>query len=95
MKHCIIVKFNESAGSKAELIKKAEGLFSTVGRPEGVTDISLVRNCIDRPNRYDLMIVVSMARKALPAWDASELHHRWKEEFGSCIASKAIFDYED
>ena len=65
MKHCIIVKFNESAGSKAELIKKAEGLFSTVGRPEGVTDISLVRNCIDRPNRYDLMIVVSMARAPL------------------------------
>ena len=52
-------------------------------------------NCVARDNRYDLMIVVEMARDALGAWDASEIHHQWKAQFGGMLASKAIFDYED
>ena len=42
----------------------------------------------------DLMIVVDMEKSALEAWDASALHRRWKERFGSLLASKAIFDCE-
>lgn len=35
-----------------------------------------------------------MTPDMLPAYDASELHHRWKETFGARIQQKAIFDYE-
>lgn len=38
------------------------------------------------------MIVLTMPSEALPAWDASDLHKRWKAEYGALIAQKAIFD---
>ena len=52
-------------------------------------------NCVARDNRYDLMIVVEMEKAALPNWDASRIHHQWKEQFGGLLEKKAIFDYED
>ena len=40
----------------------------------------------------DLMIRIDMDKEALPAYAASEPHLRWKKEYGSRIAKKAIFD---
>lgn len=37
---------------------------------------------------------LTMTPDMLPAYDASEPHHRWKETFGARIQQKAIFDYE-
>ena len=50
--------------------------------------------CIDRENRYDVMIVLDMDKDALSAWDASPLHHQWKDEYGALLEKKAIFDHE-
>ena len=61
----------------------------------GVHGLTLRRNCIDRPNRYDLLIELDMDPAALPAYDASEPHHRWKNDYGALVAKKAIFDYEE
>ena len=47
-----------------------------------------------RDNRYDVLIVLDMERDALPLYDGSAPHHRWKEEFGPLLAQKAIFDFE-
>ena len=52
----------------------------------------MIPNVVDRPNRYDLMIRLTMDTPALTAYDASEAHHRWKELYGPLIAQKAIFD---
>jgi hypothetical protein len=41
-----------------------------------------------------LLIELTMTPDMLPAYDASEPHHRWKETFGARIQQKAIFDYE-
>lgn len=94
MKHCIIAKFNEDVTDKAELIGRIRALFAAEARPEGVHGYEFIPNCVDRPNRYDLMIVIDLPAEALPAWDASALHKRWKSEFGGYLAAKAIFDYE-
>ena len=40
-------------------------------------------------------IEVEMEKAALPNWDASRIHHQWKEQFGGLLEKKAIFDYED
>ena len=56
--------------------------------------LTIRRNVINRPNRYDLLIELTMTPDMLPAYDASEPHHRWKETFGARIQQKAIFDYE-
>ena len=84
MKHCIIAKFNESAADKQAALAQVRALLSGAEPIEGVRD-----------NRYDLMIVVEMEKAALPNWDASRIHHQWKEQFGGLLEKKAIFDYED
>ena len=93
MKHCIIVKWKEEA-DKAALLEKARELFSRCGDREGTSRVCLVPNCVDRPNRYDLAIVLDIERDALPVWDASNVHGTWKGEFGPFIAQKAIFDFD-
>ena len=95
MNHCIIAKFSEGVQDKPALIKEIKALFSSCDRPAEIEGITIHENCIDRANRYDIMIVIQLAREALPVWDECSLHKRWKSEFGEQLASKAIFDYED
>lgn len=94
MKHCIIVKFVDTVEDKAALVNEIRAVFAAEAIPQGVEGYSFVENCVARPNRYDLMIVVHMPVEALPVWDASAIHKRWKSEFGGYVAGKAIFDCE-
>jgi hypothetical protein len=93
MKHHILVKFN--AGTDvAALVEPVRAIFSETLSIPGIHGLKLKTNCVDRPNRYDLMIVLDMDPAALPAYDASEPHRRWKAEYGPITAQKAIFDCE-
>ena len=42
-----------------------------------------------------IMIEIGMDREALPAYDASAPHKRWKETYGGMLSAKTIFDCED
>ena len=95
MKHCIIAKFNASVMDKPAALARVKTLFAGAAPVEGVGRIVIHENCVARDNRYDLMIVVEMEKAALPNWDASEIHHQWKNQFGGMLEKKAIFDYED
>lgn len=94
MRHHIIVKYTDQVTDKAVLAKEITALFAPAAEIPGVYGADVTPNVIDRPNRYDLMIVVRMDKDALPTWDASELHHRWKAEYGHLVAAKTIFDCE-
>lgn len=94
MKHHIIVKFNETAPELKKMLPRIDQIFSGVLKVPGISGYKLVKNCIARPNRYDLMIIIEMAENALPAYDDCEAHHAWKNEFSSLIEKKAIFDCE-
>lgn len=94
MKHHIIVKFTPEVEDKAALIGKVKTLFAMEAVPAGVIGYSFFENCVARDNRYDLMIVVHLPQAALPAWDASAVHKRWKSDFGQYVEKKAIFDCE-
>ena len=93
MKHHIIVKFTEGTDVDA-LLAPVQAIFDRTLEIRGVHGVRLLRNCVDRPNRCDLMIVLDMDPEALPAYDASEPHHQWKAEYGPITAKKAIFDCE-
>ena len=93
MKHHIIVKFNEGTDVEA-LLGPVEAIFAETLSISGIHGLELKRNCVDRPNRYDLMIVLDMDPEALSAYDASEPHKRWKTEYGPITQKKAIFDCE-
>jgi len=92
MKHHIIVKFTEEAKGDPALLGQIKALYAGAADIPGVHGVEFKENCIERENRYDLMIVIDMDEEALPSWDASAVHHRWKDEFGHSIAKKAIFD---
>lgn len=94
MKHHIIVKFKNDAPALEEMLPRIDEIFSDCLKIEGISGYRLIKNCIDRSNRYDLMIVVEMEKSALEIYDASAAHKIWKEEFGSLIESKCIFDCE-
>ena len=92
MKHCILVKFKKDFDLKNELPNIKE-IFDTIVVP-GVNFVEYITNCIDRENRYDLLIRIDMDKEALSKYDECENHHRWKEEYKDHIEKKAIFDYE-
>ena len=94
MKHYIIVKLEEGIDKEA-LVKPVSELFNETLSIPGIHSVSVKPCVINRPNRYDLMIEIEMEPEALPAYDESSPHHRWKEEYGHMIAKKTIFDCEN
>ena len=95
MKHCILVKFNDTVTDKAALCAEIERFWaeSTAEMPM-VQSAECRRNVVERPNRYDLLIRLDLAPEALPAYDASAQHAAWKAQYGKFLAQKVIFDYE-
>lgn len=94
MKHYIIVKFTEGTDVKA-LLAPVKAIFDETLSIPGVHGVELKLSNSDRPNRFDLMIEMDMDKEALPAYDVSAPHIRWKTEYGDCVAKKAIFDCDD
>ncbi len=94
MKHFIIVKFCKGTDIKA-LERPVRSIFEETLSIEGIHGIDIKLSNSDRDNRYDMMIVMDMDKEALPAYDVSEPHLRWKSEYGDLIEKKAIFDCDD
>ena len=91
MEHYIIVKFTEGTDVKA-LVEPVRTIFEKTLEIPGIQALHIRTSNSDIENRYDLMIRIDMDKEALPAYAASEPHLRWKKEYGSRIAKKAIFD---
>ena len=94
MKHHIIVKFTKGTDVKA-LAGPVRSIFEETLSIPGIHSVDLKLSNSDRENRYDLMIVMDMDKEALPAYDVSEPHIRWKTEYGDRVEKKAIFDCDD
>lgn len=94
MKHMILAKFNSDVTDKAALLEPIWAIFSVASEIPGVHGAAVYPCCIQRDNRYDVMIVLDMEKDALPLYDASEMHHAWKREYGPLLEKKAIFDFE-
>ena len=94
MEHCILAKFKPEVTDKQALFEQIRSMFSDAEQISGIHGAKIYTNCIDRSNRYDVMIVLDMEREALTIWDDSALHHSWKETFGELLEKKAIFDHE-
>lgn len=91
MKHYIIVKFNENVNVK-ELVKPIKKLFNDALEIEGINKIDLYVSNTNLLNRHDLMIKMELNALALTEFDNSEIHMKWKCEYGKYIINKTIFD---
>ncbi len=94
MKHLILAKFHTGVTDKAALLEPIRELFSAADQIPGVHGVNVYPCCVERDNRYDVMISLDMDREALPLYDASEMHRAWKREYGDLLEKKAIFDFE-
>ena len=94
MKHFIIAKFKEGVDWKP-LAEPVRALFTETLSIPGIHGVEVKTNCIDRANRYHMMIIIDMEPEALPVYDACEPHHRWKADYGELLEKKAIFDSEN
>ena len=92
MLHHIIAKLNDPAIDRLALCREVQALFEETLAIPGVHGVTVKPNVIDRPNRYDLMIVIDMDPEALPLYDACDAHKRWKANYGALLSAKAIFD---
>ena len=95
MKHCILVKWNNKVEDKTDITILVKSVFDKLLQIEGIHKIDYRENCIDRENRFDLLICIDMDKDALPIYDISEPHHEWKEKYGKFVEKKAIFDFEE
>lgn len=97
MNHVILAKF-KSDYTKEEIktmFEEIKLIFNNAKDIQGIEGVTYHLNCIDRPNRYDICINISMEKSALSSWDACESHKKWKDKYSDMLESKCIFDYED
>ena len=95
MKHCILVKWNKEVLHKHEFVKTVKSVFDKLLKIDGIYGVTYRENCIDRANRYDLLISIDMDKAVLPVYDTSAPHLEWKEKYGKYVENKAIFDFEE
>lgn len=93
MRHCIIVKFKKDVDYRS-LAPEIKTLFDNCKTIDGIDDVLIYENCIDRDNRYHLMIQLIMDPDALCSYDECKWHQLWKDKYSDLIENKAIFDYE-
>lgn len=94
MQHHILVKWSSEIADRHQTASEVRTLFEGLLRQGLCAKVEVMENIIDRPNRYDLLIRLTMAEADLPRYDACEIHHFWKEHYGPFIEKKAIFDAE-
>ena len=97
MKHDILIKYKAqiTKEQKTALIPEIKALFEHTTEIPGIHAVKLYPNVVDRENRYDLLIEIDMDREALEVYDDSSWHQLWKEQYGSLLEKKAIFDHDD
>lgn len=94
MKHHIIVKFKKDVNLDS-ILPDIKNIFDETLKIEGVHFVDYKINCIEKDNRFNLMIIIDMDKEALSIYDKSNPHLLWKEKYTSFIEAKAIFDSED
>ena len=94
MKHCILVKWNTLVEDKKQIVNEVKDVFDKLLSINGIHDVKIHKNIVERANRYDLMICIEMDKDILPLYDESAPHHEWKEKYGKFVENKVIFDFE-
>ena len=93
MRHYVIIKLKDRS-LKAEVAQNARSIFEKTLKIEGVQSVHVYENCVDRPNRFDVMIEICMQPEALALYDPSDAHTEWKRYCDPLLEAKTVFDCE-
>lgn len=94
MQHYIIVKFFDDV-DYIKFIKPITELFDNALKIDGISTIKIFSSNSKLNNRYDLMIIMELTQNALVEFDNSNIHKKWKSEYGKFIKDKVIFDCDN
>lgn len=95
MKHYIIVKFNNQFDGLDNHLSHIKSIFEPLKEINGIHEIEYIKNVVNKENRFDLMIRITMDKDVLETYAKSPPHLRWKEEYSKFIESKTIFDSDE
>ena len=91
MKHFIIIKFKENT-DKDVLIEETEKLFKETETIEGIKKVEVFTNSIKKPNRFDMMIKITLNKGSLKELEQSRILKDWEDKYNKYIDKKTIFD---
>ena len=91
MKHFIIIKFKENT-DKDVLIEETEKLFKETETIEGIKKVEVFTNSIKKPNRFDMMIKITLNKGSLKELEQSHTMKDWEDKYNKYIDKKTIFD---
>lgn len=94
IQHHILIKWREGI-DRAAMVTAVTNVFSEALGIDGVEKLTVKPSSSDRPNRYDLLVILTVTEDGLLRYDASGMHRKWKEDYGEKIEKKAIFDCEE
>ena len=60
MRHCILTRFRADAGDWQAYLPEIREIFSAAGDIPGVRGAEVFPNCVDRENRYHVLIRLDM-----------------------------------
>lgn len=91
MKHFIIIKFKENT-DKDVLIEETEKLFKETEVIDGIKKVEVFTNSIKKPNRFDMMIKITLNKGSLKELEQSHTMKEWEDKYNKYIDKKTIFD---
>lgn len=91
MKHFIIIKFKENT-DKDVLIEETEKLFKETEVIDGIKKVEVFTNSIKKPNRFDMMIKITLNKGSLKELEQSRILKEWEDKYNKYIDKKTIFD---
>lgn len=94
MLHRIIVKYTPLVTDRDAFAEEVLGVFKPLEQMDGIRKVGVVKGLPLAENRWDLMIEIDMEKDALPAYNGSAPHKKWKTEYACFVEKKAIFDCE-
>ena len=95
MQHYVIVKYTNLVTDRKVFEAEVGRLFQGLTAISGIHAVHLIPGKPLRPNRYDLVIRITLDEAALPAYDESAIHQAWKRDYAQYVQQKAIFDCEE
>ena len=84
MRHYILAKFQADAGDWHDYLPRIREIFGAAGEIPGVRGAAVYPGCVDRENRYHVLIELEMEPSALTTYDESAMHHRWNQYNKNC-----------
>ncbi|MCI5746213.1 MAG: hypothetical protein MR270_08050, partial [Erysipelotrichaceae bacterium] len=67
-------------------------IFNKCLEVKGIHQVEVIKNFVNRDNRFDLMIRIKMDESSLLEYDTCKGHSEWKEKYADKVELKAIFD---